>query len=81
MDKVLVYADCEEGLIRLVTRSIYEDFQAEIGYDVLSNKLPVWEEADYGAMLAALMSQSSEESGKSVFYDIACKWESFRRIN
>lgn len=81
MDKALVSADCKEGRMRLVSRSIYEDFQSESGYDVLGNKLPDWEDATYYDMLAVLISQEPEAPNQSAFYDIACNWNNFRRIN
>lgn len=76
-DKAFVSADCSGRKLRVVSRQVYEKYLTEVGYDVLGQKLPTWEAADYFAMLAVGVSEASLPAGQSVFFNIACKWDSY----
>lgn len=76
-NKAFVSADCSKRELRVVTQEIYEKYLTDVGYDILGKKLPTWESADYYAMLAVKLGQASSPAGKSVFFSIACKWDSY----
>ncbi len=79
-NKSLVWADCSQKQLAVVTVDNYQAFLKESGYDLLGNKLPSWEAADYNALLAVLIQTKSAPSGQSVFFDIACNWDSLPSI-
>lgn len=76
-NKALVSADCPNRKLRLVTQSIYEKHLSKSGYGVLGEKLPQWNDADYDAMLTVMMGEESVQAGNNIFFDVACKWDSF----
>lgn len=79
-NKVLVSADCAERKMRLVTQKSYDDFLNQSGYDLLGNKLPAWQEADYTAMQAVLIASPAEKIEQSLYFDIACEWDKFPTV-
>ena len=81
MNRALLSADCSGQTIRVVTQSVYEERLAQSEYDALGEKLPAWESADFYAMQAVMIEVKKSNSGRNVFFDIACHWDRYEQIS